>query len=77
METKIKKAILDIVKGRIDRANYGMCSKYFVCTSSLDICESNNIHITKKLEHKDTITMNGGLMVKCTPERGHNALFFI
>ena len=59
METKIKKAILDIVKGRIDRANYGMCSKYFVCTSSLDICESNNIHITKKLEYKDTITMNG------------------
>jgi len=59
METKIKKAILDIVKGRIDRANYGMCSKYFVCTSSLEICESNNIHITKKLEYKDTITMNG------------------
>lgn len=59
METKIKKAILDIVKGRIDRANYGMCSKYFVCTSSLYICESNNIHITKKLEYKDTITMNG------------------
>ena len=24
METKIKKAILDIVKGRIDRVNYGM-----------------------------------------------------
>ena len=59
METKIKKAILDIVKGRLDRANYGMCSKYFVSTSSLDICESNNIHITKKLEYKDTITMNG------------------
>lgn len=59
METKIKKAILDIVKGRIDRVNYGMCSKYFVCTSSLDICERNNIHITKKLEYKDTITMNG------------------
>ena len=52
METKIKKAIIDIVKGRIDRVNYGMCSKYFVCTSSLDICESNNIHITKKLELK-------------------------
>ena len=52
METKIKKAILDIVKGRRDRGNYGMCSKYFVCTSSLDICESNNIHITKKLELK-------------------------
>jgi len=52
METKIKKAILDIVKGIIDRANYEMCSKYFVCTSSLDICESNNIHITKKLELK-------------------------
>ena len=49
METKIKNAVLDIVKGRIERVNYGMCSKYFVSTSSLAICESNNIHITNSL----------------------------
>ena len=59
METKIKNAVLDIVKGRIERVNYGMCSKHIIRSSSLAICESNNIHITKKLEYKDTITMNG------------------
>lgn len=59
METKIKKAILDIVKGRIDRANYGMCSKHIIRSSSLAICESNNIHITDSLCYKDTITRNG------------------
>ena len=59
METKIKNAVLDIVEGRIERVNYGMCSKYFVCTSSLDICESNNIHITKKLEYKGAVAVGG------------------
>ena len=62
METKIKKAILDIMKGRIDRVNYGMCSKYFISKSSLDICEKNNIRITNKLDFKDTITMNGDVI---------------
>lgn len=59
METKIKKAILDIVKGRIERVNYGMCSKHIIRSSSLAICESNNIHITDSLCYKDTITRNG------------------
>ncbi len=59
METKIKNAILDIVKGRIGRVNYGMCSKHFIRSSSLAICESNNIHITDSLGYKDTITRNG------------------
>ena len=62
METKIKKAILDIVKGRIDRVNYGMCSKHFISTSSLAICEKNNIRITSNLDFKDTITMNGDVI---------------
>ena len=59
METKIKKAILDMVNGRIERVNYGMCSKHIIRSSSLAICESNNIHITDSLCYKDTITRNG------------------
>ena len=59
METKFKNAVLDIVKGRIERVNYGMCSKHYIRSSSLAICESNNIHITDSLAYKDTITRNG------------------
>lgn len=59
MEKEIKKAILDMVNGRIERVNYGMCSKHFIRTSSLAICEKNNIRITDKIEYKDTITRNG------------------
>ena len=59
METKIKNAVLDIVKGRIERVNYGMCSKHIIRSSSLAICESNNIHITNSLCYKDTIMRNG------------------
>ena len=58
MEKEIKKAILDIVNGRIERVNYGMCSKHFIRTSSLAICEKNNIRITDKIEYKETITRN-------------------
>ena len=59
METKIKNAVLDIVKGRIERVNYGMCSKHIIRSSSLAICESDNIHKTDSLCYKDTITRNG------------------
>ena len=36
---------------------------------------SYSTHFTGQLVYSQVIKL--GLMVKCTPERGHNALFFI
>lgn len=45
---EIKKAILDILKGGVDRGNYGMCSTYHVNPNSCIICDRNNIRVTGK-----------------------------
>ena len=44
---------------------------------NLDIDLGNDMKSIINILGKPNIQEENGLMVKCTPERGHNALFFI
>lgn len=57
MEKELKKAILDIIKGGVNRRNYQMCSTYHINHNSIIICDRNNIHFTENQILQDGVVI--------------------
>lgn len=63
---EIKNAVADVLKERIDMANYGMLSNYRASMSSRRILADNGIKITSLLSTTDEIRQNGAPIAKIT-----------
>lgn len=66
MTTEIKNAVMDVLKSRIDRENYGMLSNYRVCPRSLSLLHQKGIKITATLCCHDQVVMDGKTVAEIT-----------
>lgn len=57
---------MDVLKGRIDRANYGMYSRYSCSPRSQFTLHQNGIRISSDMVLHDEITKNGQIIGKIT-----------